>query len=277
MGDIERHVVVRGVEVPRVGLGTWRLAGQVCYDMVRAALDVGYRHIDTAHLYLNEEEVGRALRDSNFPREMIFLTTKLSFDRMHHDEVIQTSEQSLLRLKTDYVDLLLIHWPSADVPLKETLDAMAELHARGRVRHVGVSNFPSALLREACRLSPLPILANQVEYHPYLSQQKVLEVCRQEQVMLTAYAPTGRAKVLQDDVIKGIAARCGKTPVQVALRWLIQQPLVSAIPKSAHLDRVKENFNVFDFQLTPDEMEAIFALARGERMLNPASAPKWDD
>ncbi len=277
MTAVEKHVTVNAVEVPRLGLGTWRLAGQVCYDVVRAAIDIGYRHIDTAQLYLNEEEVGRALRDSGFSREMIFLTTKIAFDKGRYDDVIRTTDESLRKLKTDYVDLLLIHWPAKDVPLEETLRAMAHLHEQRKVRHIGVSNFTSTLLERACDLSPIPILANQVEYHPYLAQQKVLEVCRRRQVMLTAYAPSARARVTGDPVLQEIGARYGKSPVQVTLRWLIQQPLVAAIPKSAHVDRVRENCEIFDFELTDSEMQSIFALARGLRMLNPENiAPDWD-
>ena len=265
--------------MPALGFGTWRLAGDLCYHTVRTALDAGYRHIDTAQTYFNEEEIGRAIRDSGLDRQMLFLTTKLSYDRVDPAQVFSTTEHSLARLKTYYVDLLLIHWPSKITPLVQTLEAMAELVQHEKVRHIGVSNFPSALLREACRLSTLPILANQVEYHPYLSQTKLLETCVQEGVMLTAYAPTARARVVQDETLIRIGQRYGKSSVQVALRWLIQQPLVSAIPKSAHADWVRSNFDVFDFELTEEEMQTIFALGSpAGRMLNPEGiAPKWDE
>ena len=275
-----KYVHVEGADVPVLGLGTWRLAGQACYDMVRAALEIGYRHIDTAQTYFNEEEVGRAIRDSGLAREMVFLTTKLGFDKVSRSDVMQSTEESLGKLKTDYVDLLLIHWPSKITPLAETLETMADLHKHERVRHLGVSNFPSALLVEACGIARslgVGIVANQVEYHPYLSQEKLLETCRKEDVMVTAYAPTARAKVLGDEVLKGIAGRHGKSPIQVTLRWLIQQEQVAAIPKSAHLERVKSNFEIFDFELSEEEMKSIFALARGGRMLNPGIAPKWDE
>lgn len=277
MPRTHRFVEVRDVKVPALGLGTWRLAGENCQTIVRAALDLGYRHIDTAQLYFNEQDVGRAIRESTLPREMIFLTTKLAFDKVRRQDVLATTEESLSRLKTEYVDLLLIHWPSATVPLEETLEAMALLHQQSKVHHIGVSNFPSQMLRHACKISPLPIITNQVEYHPYLSQQKVLQVCREEQVMLTAYAPTARAKVIDDPAINAIAARHGKSPIQVTLRWLLQQPLVSAIPKSAHPDRVQSNFDVFDFELSDSEMNSIFALARGERLCNTDIAPRWDE
>ncbi len=277
MSESGKVVRVHGVDVPALGLGTWRLDGQECFRVVLSALEIGYRHIDTAQTYYNEEQVGRAIHESGIRRDAIFLTTKLTSDDVTHAAVLRSTEQSLRKLKTDYVDLLLIHWPSRRTPLTETLQAMEELVSQSMVRHIGVSNFPSALLKEACRLSNLPIFANQVEYHPYLSQQKLLDTCRREGVLLTAYAPIARGKVLQEELLKNIGMRYGKSPVQVTLRWLIQQRLVSAIPKSAHADRLASNFDVFDFELTDREMSSIFGLARGERMLNPGVVPEWDD
>ena len=277
MTETGKTLTVHGVTVPALGFGTWRLKGDVCYQMVLAALEIGYRHVDTAQLYFNETEVGRALRDAQLPREKIFLTTKLAFNRLAHDDVIASTEDSLKKLGLDYVDLLLIHWPSETVPLAETLNAMAELHAQGKVRNIGLSNFPSALVKQACQLSSIPILADQVEYHPYLSQQTLLTACREHDVILTAYAPIARGRVLKDDLLQTIGARYGKSPVQITLRWFIQQEHVAAIPKSAHLERVKSNFDIFDFELTDDEMKSIFDLACGMRLLNPDVAPRWDD
>ncbi len=277
MTESGKCVTVHGADVPVLGLGTWRLEGPHCTSTVRSALEIGYRHIDTAQTYYNEEHVGRAIHESGIRRDAIFLTTKLTFDDVTHAAALRSTEQSLRKLKTDYVDLLLIHWPSRMTPLSETLQAMEELVSQGRVRHTGVSNFPSKLVREACRLSNLPIFANQVEYHPYLSQQKLLDTCREEGVLLTAYAPIARGRVLREELLKNIGMRYGKSPVQVTLRWLIQQKSVSAIPKSAHADRLASNLDVFDFELTDREMSSIFGLARGGRMLNPGVAPEWDD
>ena len=277
MHEKKTCVTVHGADVPVLGWGTWRLDGQECTRTVRSALEIGYRHIDTAQTYFNEEQVGRAIYESGIQRDAIFLTTKLAYDDVTHAAVLKSTEQSLGKLKTDYVDLLLIHWPSRMTPLTETLQAMEELVSQGRVRHIGVSNFPSELLKEACQLSNIPIFANQVEYHPYLSQQKLLEACGGEGVLLTAYAPIARGKVLREELLKNIGMRYGKSPVQVTLRWLIQQKSVSAIPKSAHAERLASNCDIFDFELTYQEMSSIFGLARGGRMLNPGIAPKWDD
>ena len=271
------YMTLQGVDVPALGFGTWRLSGKPCYDMVLVALETGYRHIDTAQLYFNEEAVGRAIRDSGVPRDEIFLTTKLGFNHLGRDDVISSTEISLKKLGTDAIDLLLIHWPSQTVPLSETLHAMEQLVEQGKVRHIGVSNFNSTLLVEACGIATSPILLNQVEYHPYLSQEKLLATCRANGVGLTAYAPIARGRVLADDLLIEIGSHYGKSPVQVTLRWLIQQNSVSAIPKSAHPERVRSNFDIFDFQLTDGEMQSIFGLARGERYLNPDSAPDWDE
>ena len=271
-----KHVTLHGVDVPALGFGTWRLAGRVCRDMALVALETGYRHIDTAQLYFNEKAVGRGIRDSSVPRDEVFLTTKLAFNRLGRADVISSTEESLRKLGTGYIDLLLIHWPSKTVPLAETLLALDELVEQGKVRHIGVSNFNSTLLVEACGIATSPILVNQVEYHPCLSQQKLLATCRAQGVGLTAYAPIARGRVLADEMLIEIGSRYGKSPVQVTLRWLIQQESVLAIPKSAHADRIRSNFDIFDFQLTDEEMQTIFGLARGERHVNPDIAPDWD-
>ena len=241
---------------------------------VRDALELGYRHIDTARAYENEAEVGRGMADGGVPREEIFLTTKLAHSRLRADQVREQLERSLRALATGYVDLLLIHWPNPAVPLEETLGAMAELREQGMTRHIGVSNFPAALLREALELAP--VIADQVEYHPYLGQSELLELARERDVMITAYSPLARGEVLDDPVLRGIGDAHGKTPGQVALRWLLDQPRVSAVPKASSHENRQANLEIFDFELSEGERGRIAGLERGGRTIDPSWAPAWD-
>lgn len=270
-------IEANGARMPALGLGTWELAGSVAVRIVEYALEVGYRHIDTAQMYGNEAEVGTAVRASGLRRDELFVTTKIWPDRFRNGELQRAAAESVERL--GFVpDLLLLHWPNPAVPLAETIEALADARARGLTRHVGVSNFPSALLAEAVRLSPVPLVTDQVEYHPFLSQKRVLTACRAAGMALTAYCPLARGRVFQDETLRRIAARYGKNPGQVALRWLVQQPMVAAIPRSAKPERVRSNFEIFDFALTADEMEQISALARPDgRVVNiEGLAPEWD-
>jgi 2,5-diketo-D-gluconate reductase B len=268
-------LVVQGVQVPRIGLGTWELTGRDCAEGVQDALELGYRHIDTARAYENEAEVGRGLAASDVPREEIFLTTKVPHEQLRAGEVRQGLESSLRDLASDYVDLLLVHWPNPDVPLAETLGAMRELVAEGKVRHLGVSNFPSRLLREALEIAP--VIANQVEYHPYLAQPELLDLARERDVMITAYSPFAHGELLDDPALREIGEAQGKTAGQVALRWLIDQPQVSAVPKAASHENRVENIDVFDFQLGDEQRERIAALAQADgRRIDPPWAPDWD-
>ena len=249
---------IKGEKVPSVGLGTWRLSGQECVRAVERALTLGYRHIDTAQMYANEGEVGRGMGNSGVDREDVFLVTKVRTSNFSHDAVIRSTRESLKRLKTDRVDLLLMHWPNPSVPLEETLGAMTELQEEGSVKHVGVSNFPPSMVEEAARHAT--VFCNQVEYHPYRAQDELLEQAREMDYLLTAYSPVARGGVLNDTTLREIGEACGKTPAQVALRWLIQQEKVAAIPKAASEEHLKSNLDVFDFELSGEEMERIFAL-----------------
>ena len=263
-----------GGDMPALGFGTWQLEGKNCEVGVRHALELGYRHIDTAQMYGNEEEVGRALADSDVDRDDVFLTTKLVPGSLAPDRVGPATEESLRRLGTDRVDLLLIHWPSTDVALEATVAALRRMQERGRARHLGVSNFPPALLRAAAREAPL--LTDQVEYHPLLTQDALLAQCRELGIALTAYSPLAKGAVLGEVELKEIAEAHGRTVAQVALRWLVQQDGVAAIPKSADPERREENLAVFDFALTDEEMARIAALNRDERQIDPPFAPDWE-
>lgn len=265
---------VQGERVPALGFGTYKLTGAACREAVEHALDLGYRHLDTAAIYGNEDEVGAGWTASGVEREDFFLTTKVWYDRLDAEGIEQSAHESLRRLRTDYVDLLLVHWPSATVPLEETLDAMFRLHDAGKVRQVGVSNFPPALLRRACTHGP--IFCNQVEYHPYLSQSELIAEAEEHDLLLTAYSPLAKGRVNDDPVIREIADYHGKMPAQVTLRWLMQQPGVAAIPKAASARHRADNFDVFDFSLSDEEVERIGGLAHGLRLSNPAWAPDWD-
>ena len=254
------YLEIKGEKVPSLGLGTWRLSGQECTKTVESALTLRYRHIDTAQMYANEGEVGRGVRNSGVDRERIFLVTKVRTSSFSHDDVIRSTHRSLKKLGTEYVDLLLMHWPNPSVPLGETLGAMTELQEEGSVKHVGMSNFPPSMVEEAARYAT--VFCNQVEYHPYTTQDELLEQAREMDYLLTAYSPVAKGRVLNDTTLKEVGEAHSKTPAQVALRWLIQQEKVVAIPKAASEDHLKSNFDIFDFELSDEEMECIFALQR---------------
>ncbi|HKW55250.1 MAG TPA: aldo/keto reductase, partial [Stellaceae bacterium] len=242
------YIDIKGARVPALGLGTWQLSGRGCFEAVRQALDLGYRHIDTAQMYGNETEVGWAIRESGVARDLIFLTTKLAPGNLAAAAAKRSTEESLRRLATDHVDLLLIHWPTGEAPLGETLGALAALRKAGKTRFIGVSNFNVALLQEAAETHGADLLCNQVEYHPYLSQRAVLAAVRRHGVMLTAYSPLARGRVQRDAALTAIGHVYGKSPAQAALRWLLDQDGVAAIPKATSRAHLAANLAVFDFR-----------------------------
>jgi 2,5-diketo-D-gluconate reductase B len=253
-----QYQTIKGEKIPSLGLGTWRLSGEGCIRTVERALALGYRHIDTAQMYANEGEVGRGIRNSGVGREEIFLVTKVRTSRFSHDDVIHSTHESLKKLQTEYVDLLLMHWPNPSLPLEETLGAMTGLQEEGSVKHVGVSNFPPSMVEEAARHAE--IFCNQVEYHPYQAQEELLEQSKEMDYLLTAYSPVAGGAAVNDATLREIGKAYGKTAAQVALRWLIQQEKVAAIPKAASEDHLRGNLDIFDFELSDEETERIFAL-----------------
>jgi 2,5-diketo-D-gluconate reductase B len=271
------YVETHGARIPALGLGTFRLDGRTAGRMVAYALEIGYRHIDTAQMYGNEAEVGAALASSGVARDEVWLTTKIWPDDFREGDLQRAAEQSVRRLRTE-PDLLLLHWPNPRVPLRETIGALNEARRQGLTRQIGISNSPTALIRESVALSEAPLLVNQVEYHPYLSQRAVLEELRAQGMALTAYSPVAQGQVFADRTLARIGERHGKNPGQVALRWLLQQDGVSAIPRSSREAHAKANLDVFDFALAAEEMAEISALARPQgRLVNPAGfAPRWD-
>ncbi len=271
-------VACNGAAIPDFGLGTWRLRDGVASEMTAVALGLGVRHVDTARMYDNEVAVGTGIRAAGIARDQIFVTSKIPPGSLKADDVLREAEASLRDLDIGYLDLLLVHWPNAAVPLKETLGAFATLKRRGLIRHIGVSNFTTKLIDEAVAACPEPIVTNQVEYHPYLSQAKVLAACRRHGMSLTAYSPLARGRIAEDAAIQAIARAHNRTPAQAALRWLVQQPDVIAIPRSSRAERLAENFGIHDFALAPEEMTRIGALAhpKGRDTSPEGWAPAWD-
>jgi len=267
-------LTVQGAEVPKVGMGTWLLTGRDCEQGVAAALDAGYRHVDTARAYENEAQVGAGIRASGVAREDIWLTSKVWTSSFTADRVRRSTENSLRELQTDYLDLYLMHWPNPDVPLGETLGALSGLQEEGKLRHIGVSNFTTALVEEAVQHAR--IFANQVEYHPYLGQDPLLAQAREHDLLLEAYSPFAHGRLHDDPVLKEIGEAHGKTPGQVSLRWLIDQENVCALPKATAPERIRQNLEVFDFSLSDEERQRIAELERGERTADPPWAPDWD-
>lgn len=267
-------VNLAAIRTPGLGFGTFMLQGADCEEGVADALAIGYRFIDTAEGYKNETQVGNAIARSSVPRDDIFLCTKISPERTA-DEAVVAIQAALERLQTDYVDLLLLHWPNLTVPNAESLAGIATMVERGHVRNMGVSNFTTALIAEV--IDDFPIRVNQVEYHPFLSQRKLLAQAEQLGLGVHAYAPLAKGTVADDATLIEIGNAHGKLPSQVALRWLVQQPNVGAIPKSATASRRKDNFAIFDFELSDDELAAIDALGSSAgRIVNPERAPHWD-
>ena len=278
-----------GLTIPLIGLGTWELRGRKCKKVVRKSLELGYRHIDTAAMYENESEVGVGLAESGVDRNDVFLTTKIntigwtaSQERktvIKNEHIVDEFNQSLSDLKTDYVDLLLIHWPTFSTNLGDMLEIMYGIKESQKARAIGVSNFNTTLLNECTRLGFDDIYCNQVEYHPFLSQEILLKKMNEMNVIPVAYCPICRGDVAKDSVIIELSEKYNKTPAQVTLRWVIQQQSV-AIPKSAKKRRLKENIDIYDFEIDDQDMDRIHSLARGQRLVpNLDSNPllgAWD-
>jgi 2,5-diketo-D-gluconate reductase B len=269
-------VEMQGRKVPALGYGTWAMNGSTCERAVSMAIELGYRHIDTAQVYENEAEVGRGWVASGVPRSELFITTKISRTGCSAAQVAAGLEQSLAKLRTDYVDLLLIHWPSPDVPMAETLDAMARLQSVGKVRALGGSNFTVARMREAAETLKRPIVCNQVEYHLLLSQRAVIGYAREHGIAVTAYCPLARGKLMGHPVAERVARKHGKSANQIGLRWLLEQPGVLAIPKAGSLPHARENISIFDFALDAEDRRALDGLPGTTRLVSPGWAPKWD-
>lgn len=268
----------RGCVIPAIGFGTGAMTGGMSVEAVAAALKAGYRHIDTARKYGSERDVGEAMRGSGVPRQDIFLTTKVSHENLRPADFARSVDESLRALQVDYIDLLLVHWPNPQIDVAEYMPALAKAKRNGLARHIGVANFTTTLLNQAITLCPEPLVALQAEYHPYLDQSKLLAAARRHGLVFIAYCPLGRGRLFGDPVLADIAQARGRSVAQIALRWLLQQD-VAAIPFSSKPERIADNFKVFDFTLSDEEMKRISALKRADgRVANPVGRVPggWD-
>ncbi len=248
--------LLSGHEIPILGLGTWQLKGRQCERIIKEAIGLGYTHIDTAWMYQNQREIGKALREIHMDREDIFLTTKIWHSHLKYDEVLSQFEECLSDLQMDYVDLLLIHHPSDAVPVAETFEAFQKLYDAGQVKSIGISNFSIAQVEEACEASELPICTNQVEYHVRRNRSELRDYCHARDIVMTAHRPLAVGNLASDTVLREIGENHGKTAAQVALRWLIQQDIIT-IPKSGSVPHLQENLDVFEWELTDEEMRTL--------------------
>ena len=252
-----------GYDIPRLGLGTWQLTGSACRESVREALTMGYTHIDTAVGYGNHREVGEGVRESGVNREGLFITTKISTEGARHDRMIGTAKRSLEELGMDYVDLLLIHWPTKKVPFAETLGAMKELVDAGSVRSIGISNFNARIAAEAARVSEVPIVTNQVEFHPLLFQKELQQACENLGMKITAYSPLARGEVLRNAEVREVAEKHGISAAQTAIAWLLHKGII-VIPKASSADHLESNLRAESIALDAEDVTAIDGI--GERM-----------
>ena len=273
-----QNVHVRNAAIPAISFGTYGMSAAEIYRLIPAALRAGFRHIDTAQIYGNEGEIGDCVAASGIPRSEIFLTTKVWVSNYAERNFEASVNESLRKLKTDYIDLLLLHWPGSNVPLAEQIAGLNAVARSGKVRHIGVSNFNRTLMTESVRLSAIPLVTNQFEYHPYLNQSLLIESTLQTGLAVTGYCGMAIGRVFSEPTLEEIAARYDKTIAQIVLRWLVQQRGVVALSRTAKVERLAQNLAVFDFELESGDMTAIHSLATADsRIVNPPGlAPKWD-
>ncbi len=271
-----QFVEAHGARIPMIGLGTMTLKEDVCVQAVKNALQLGYRHIDTAAFYGNEVENGEGLRQSGVKREEVLICTKVRQGDLMPDDFARVVDQSLKNLQLPYVDLLLIHWNNKDIPFKLSVGALCKAKKDGLTKHVGVANFTTAMLDEAWEVTSEPLVCNQIEVHPFINQDKVLAACKKRGMAVVAYCPIARGKVPGADALERIGTAHGKTAAQVSLRYLVQMGVCS-IPRTATPAHFRENLDVFDFTLSDAEMAELKKLnATNMRVVNPPHAPKWD-
>ncbi len=270
------NLQIQGISMPKLGLGTWQMRGDACREAVARAISLGYRHIDTAEMYDNEEGVGAGIKDAAIARSDLHVTTKVWHENLEPDRVRRAFNKSLNKLGLDYVDLYLIHWPSADMDLAATIEAIMRLKEEGRVRAIGVANFPVALLKQAVEDIGAPIACNQVEYHIYLGQDKLLNYMRGKGIALTAYCPLAKGEAADDPVLNEIGKKHQANGAQVALKWLLDQDGVAAIPKASRRETQQANLDALKIALDDDDRAKIAALPKNRRLVDPAFAPVWD-
>ena len=267
------------MDIPQIGLGTFHLTGAEAQASVHSGLDVGYKHIDTAQIYDNEQDIGTAIQASGVSRNSLFLTTKIWLSALTKQTLIPSLEASLRKLHTDYVDLTLIHWPAPknEVPLEETIEALLQAKEMNLTRRIGVSNFPVALVKEAIAIAGAQnIFTNQIELHPFLQNKKVKDYCAENGIKVTAYMPLAYGKVMKDEVLQNIARKYETTPAEVTLSWLLDQGLI-VIPSSTKKENQIANINTGRGFLSNEDLQAIAKLDRGDRIVAPDFSPVWDE
>jgi len=276
---IAAHAVTVGdAHIPQLGFGTYGMSGAHLQKILVSALHHGFRHIDTAQIYQNEADVGAAIRIAGVLRKDVFVTTKVWVGNYPRDRFMASVDESLRNLQSDYIDLLLAHWPRGGAGIDEQIEGLNKAVDAGKVRHIGVSNFNAEMLRAAVKLSKHPIVTNQVEYHPFLDQGALLKEIDASHTSLMAYCGMAVGRVFREPVLKEIAARNNRTVAQTVLRWLIQQPNVVALSRTGRIERIPDNMHIFDFALSDKDMETIGKLHRLDgRIVNPSHlAPEWD-
>ena len=260
-----------GEKIPVLGLGTWKLTGKTCAGAVKTALRLGYSHIDTAWVYGNQNEIGKALQEYGADRKKLFITSKVWQEHLHFADALNSIDETLSQLQTDYVDLLLVHWPNRSVPMEETFRAFKKIVDAGKAKSVGVSNFTERHLREAISVSEVPVSVNQVEFHPRLFQESLLGFCNENKIALTAYSPVGRGTLSNEPILKKIGKAHSASVAQVSLAWLMSKGIV-VIPKASSETHLKENLEAVSLKLSKQELSGIDSLGSGHRLVNPGFA-----
>ncbi len=271
-----KYITLDNTPIPALGLGTYRLTGNMAVDIVSDALAIGYRLIDTAQLYENEKEIGRAIRESNVSRDDIYLVTKVWPSNFQKNHFIPSVKESLHKLNTDYIDLLLIHWPHDSIPVRDYIPLLIETKTSGLTRNIGVSNFNIAQLKTTIDMGA-PIVTNQVEFHPWINQRNLHAWMIEHHIPLTAYCPLAKGKMFNFKPLVNLSHQYSKTPAQIILRWMMQKNNILAIPSSSKKDRLQENYNVFDFEIDKEDMDLIDAWSsENHRYVSSYGGASWD-
>lgn len=269
-------IKTQGIAMPKLGLGTFRMEGDACRAAVESALSLGYRHIDTAEMYGNEESIGAAIAACRVPRGELHVTTKVWYENLSPDAIRRAFDASLKKLRLDHVDLYLVHWPSRSMKLPAVLETMLKLQEEGRTSAIGVANFTTALLRIAVEEVRAPIACNQVEYHVMLDQSKLKKYLAAHRIPLVAYCPLAQGRVTSDERLAKIGRKHNASAAQVALKWLLDQDGVAAIPKASRAESQKANLDALKVSLDDEDRKAIAALPKDTRCVNPGFGPDWD-
>jgi 2,5-diketo-D-gluconate reductase B len=270
------NIKTQGINLPQLGLGTFRMQGDVCRAAVESALALGYRHIDTAEMYANEDAIGPAIAESGVARNDLHVTTKVWHENLASDAIRRAFDTSLKKLRLDHVDLYLVHWPSRSMNLPAVFETLMQLKEDGRTRAIGVANFTLPLLKTVVEEIKAPIACNQVEYHVMRDQTKVLDYLRANSIPLVAYCPLAQGRAASDETLTAIARKHNASAAQVALKWLLDQDGVAAIPKASRPESQKANLGALQVQLDDEDRKKIAALPKDQRFVNPAFAPAWD-